>query len=330
MTWLQRIGWAFSPPLFVRVAAACIALAGTLGAAPPPKMLVLDAALAADDAVVAVGERGLVLRSSDHARTWAAAASGATATLTAIAFAPGADRRTGWTVGHEGVVLATTDAGASWRRQFPEGGDADSFLDVLALDAKRILAVGAYGLFAASSDGGATWQRRKVRDDDYHFNRITRGPAGTLYLAGERGTLLKSADDGANWQPIPAPYEGSFYGILPLDRRTLLAHGLRGHVFRSADDGATWRRVEIDAPVLLATALRLRSNFILVGGHARTLWLSRDYGVGFKPVAAAPTTAVAEYLELGDGAVLAVGEAGVQRLELSALVPEAAAPAAPR
>ena len=324
MTWLQRIGRAISPPLFVL-------LAGTALRAAPPKVLALDAALAADNTVVAVGERGLVLRSADHAQSWTTAPSGVGATLTAVAFAPGADSRTGWAVGHEGVVLATTDAGANWRRQFPEGGDADSFLDVIALDAKRVLAVGAYGLFAASNDGGATWQRRKIRDDDYHFNRVTRGPAGTLYLAGERGTLLKSADDGATWQPIAAPYEGSFYGILPLDRRTLVAHGLRGHVFRSADDGATWQPAAIEAPVLLATALRLKSNFLIVGGHARTLWLSRDYGVSFKPVPAAPTTAVAEYLELGDGAVLAVGEAGVQRLELSTLVPEAAAaPAAPR
>ena len=28
---------------------------------------------------------------------------------------------------------------------------------------------------------------------------------------------IRSVDDGANWTSIAAPYEGSFYGILPLD-----------------------------------------------------------------------------------------------------------------
>src|SRR5690606_13888501 len=138
------------------------------------------------------------------------------ATLTGVSFATHAAPQLGWAVGHDALILHSTDEGRTWVKQYQGDDLEESFLDVLALDAQRVIAVGAYGLFAITADGGRTWTRRKIDADDYHLNRITRGPSGTLYLAGEHGTLLRSADNGQTWTPIPAPYEGSFYGILPI------------------------------------------------------------------------------------------------------------------
>ncbi len=298
-----------SRPLFI-VAALAV---GQLGAAVAnPRVLLLDGAVVGS-AIVAVGERGAIFRSADNARTWQAAASLASATLTGVGFAP--DGARGWAVGHDALILTTTDAGRTWQQQWQGENLADSFLDILALDAQRAIAVGAYGLSVTTTDAGKTWTRRKISDDDYHFNRLSRGPTGTLYLAGEHGTLLRSADDGATWQRIPAAYEGSFYGILPLDQRTLIAHGLRGRSFRSIDDGDTWLPLVTPEPVLLAASLKLRSNFFVFAGHARVLLVSRDYGKSLKKWEAPLTTAVAELLEAPDGSIVALGEAGATRLE---------------
>ncbi len=274
-----------------------------------PRMLLLDGAVVGSD-VIAVGERGTILRSTDQAKTWqpAIVAGPATATLTGVSFAP--DQQHGWAVGHDALILASADAGHTWTKQFQGENLQDSFLDVLALDARRVLAVGAYGLCMQTSDGGQTWTRRKLSDDDYHFNRISGGPAGTLYLAGEHGTLFRSGDRGQTWTKLAAPYDGSFYGVLPLERGMLLAYGLRGRVFRSPDDGATWVPVATPQPVLLATAARLSGNTIVVGGQARALLVSRDYGRTLQAWPASLGTAVAELLELPDGSVLALGEAG--------------------
>ncbi|MES2693446.1 MAG: YCF48-related protein, partial [Verrucomicrobiota bacterium] len=219
-----------------------------------PRMLLLDAAFTAD-ALIAVGERGTILRSTDQAATFQPIASPTPTTLTAVSFAPASSL--GWAVGHDALILATTDAGKTWSRQYQGENIQDSFLDVLALDAQRVLAVGAYGLCVVTIDAGKTWARRKLSDDDYHLNRLSRGPTGTLYLAGEHGTLLRSTDAGATWSKIPTPYEGSFYGILPLTERAILAYGLRGHAYRSIDDGATWTQIPTPSPVLLATAAQL-------------------------------------------------------------------------
>jgi photosystem II stability/assembly factor-like uncharacterized protein len=276
-----------------------------------PRMLLLDGTVAGS-AVIVVGERGAILRSGDAATTWQAATSPAAVTLTGVSFAP--DGLRGWAVGHDALILATTDGGQTWRKQFQGENLQDSFLDVLAVDGPHVIAIGAYGMFLTTSDAGQTWTRRKVLDDDYHLNRISRGPTGTLYLAGEHGTLLRSTDNGTRWSRLPAPYEGSFYGILPLDRRTLVAYGLRGRVYRSVDDGDTWQPVATPQPGLLATAVRLKSNTLILGGNARSLFVSRDYGKSIAPLlwpAGAAGGSVAELLELSDGGLLALGEAGV-------------------
>lgn len=275
-------------------------------------MLLLDAAVASD-AIVAVGERGTILRSTDQAATFVPAASSARATLTGVSFSS----ESGWAVGHDALILATTDGGKTWTQQYQAENLQDSFLDVLALDTRRVIAVGAYGLYVVTADGGATWTLRKPVDDDCHFNRISRGPTGTLYLAGERGTLLRSSDDGATWTPIRAPYDGSFYGILPLAEKTLLAYGLRGHVYRSTDDGATWATIATPSPVLLATAAQLAPGTIALAGHSRTLLVSRDGGQTFLAAPTPPSAAISRLIALPNGRLLALGEAGRVLITLS-------------
>lgn len=274
------------------------------------RMLLLDGALAGP-AVVVVGERGAVFRSTDEARTWRAVAVPTRATLTGISFA--ANGQTGWMVGHDAVILVTTNGGQTWEKQFQGENLQDSFLDVFALDQQHAIAIGAYGLCVRTDDGGKAWTRQKLLADDYHLNRLSRGPTGALYLAGEHGTLLRSNDNGVHWTAIAAPYQGSFYGILPLDPRTLLAYGLRGRVYRSVDDGGTWQLVATPEAALLESGVVLKGNTVLLAGSARTVWSSLDYG---KTVVAKtwPATGfsggVAEILELPNGSLLTLGEAG--------------------
>jgi photosystem II stability/assembly factor-like uncharacterized protein len=278
-------------------------------------MLLLDGANLGRE-VIAVGERGTVIVSSDGGATWRKSTTPTRATLTGVSFPPASTARRGWAVGHEAEILVSEDRGATWTRQFQGSNRTDSFLDVLALDEKHVIAVGAYGLFAATENGGATWSTRKIRAEDSHFNRISAGPSGKLYIAGEAGTLLRSADRGTTWREMRSAYQGSFYGILPLGEATLIAHGLRGHVLRSDDDGATWKESPGAAPVLISCAIPVAGKGVLLAGQARNLFLSTDGGLTLTSPPAAPATAVAELLDLGGGRVLALGEAGATFLTL--------------
>lgn len=284
----------------------------------PPRMLLLDGAVIGTE-IVAVGERGTILRSADSGKTWENAPSATNAALTGITFA--ADNRTGWAVGHDALILATSDGGRTWRKQWQGENLTDSFLDVLAFDANHVIAVGAFGLCMGTNDGGRTWQRRQILDADSHLNRLTRGSSGTFYLAGEHGTLLRSIDRGVTWRAIKSPYDGSFYGILPLEIRTLLAHGLRGRIYRSTDNGDRWQEVPNEQRVLIAAAVKLNRGTIVAAGQARALFVSSDEGKTFVALPSGLTTAIAELIETPDGSLLALGEGGASVIEVERVVP---------
>ncbi|MEX0324824.1 MAG: YCF48-related protein [Puniceicoccaceae bacterium] len=304
--------------LFIRMAALLCAASVSAQTERPaelmplaPQSLLLDITMAGDRAV-AVGERGHVLLSDDYGRTWRQVMTSTRSTLTGVHFA---DSLNGWVVGHENIVLKTTDGGETWKRQFPQGPIEERYLDVRFLDAQRGLAVGAYGFARATSDGGRTWEEREISWEEMHLNRISQGLDGRLFIAVEGGALMTSADEGQTWEDLPSPYEGSLFGILPLGPRTLLTYGLRGHIFRSIDSGQTWTESESEGRNLIMHGIRHSSGRIILAGQNGQFVISDDGGKRFR-IWTVEVQGASALVECPDGAVLAVGLNGVHRLTL--------------
>ena len=304
--------------LFLNFLFAAALLPSGLHAAPalPPKLppaargLLLDAAVNGI-AIIAVGERGAIIRSADSGATWETLSSPTHADLTALAFATPSH---GWAVGHGGVILHTLDGGETWTEQFKTPHADTVFLDVAALDQQRAIAVGAFGACFITLDGGRSWLEQKLPIEDNHLNRIATTPAGDVYLAGERGTLLHLASLKHAAAPLTTPSPSSYYGIRPLTETTLLAHGLGGRIHRSEDAGASWQNIPSPLSALFATSIRLKSGTLVLAGQARAFAISLDEGRTFQRWQPPLTTAVAELLEAPNGALLAFGEAGVSIL----------------
>lgn len=270
--------------------------------------LLLDAAVAGD-AIVAVGELGLIRRSPDDGATWTDVPSGVATTLCAVTFA---DARHGWAAGHGAVILQTTDGGRTWTRQFTGPDPESPLLDLLALDGQHVIAVGAFGAYFETQDGGATWHDRAVLAEDMHLNRISRTADGTLFIAGESGTLLRSRDAGQTWAALSTDDDGSLYGVLDLGKTALLAYGLRGRVYRSDNEGDSWAQMPTPGHGLLMTGILLPgTSTVVLAGQARTFWTSRDGGRTFRP-ATDSTNAIAELLLTPSGTLLTIGEAGAR------------------
>ncbi|MCU0976329.1 MAG: YCF48-related protein [Steroidobacteraceae bacterium] len=334
---------------FAALAAPLLALAGgyALGAeqagdaaAEPswiaplaPKSLLLDLARAGSR-VFAVGERGHVLYSDDEGRTWTQVQVPASANLTAVYFL---DETRGWAVGHDEVILRTTDGGKTWARTHFDPEAKQPLLDVWFGDPDRGLAVGAYGVIYESRDGGTSWERVDFEpeelgavapaagedeyDDvdvgiDFHLNAVVPGPGDRLYLAAEAGRLYRSDDAGARWYELPSPYDGSFYGILPLDGDALLAFGLRGNVFRSEDGGKTWTEIPTETVALLHGAARISAETIAIAGTTGVILVSSDGGRSFAFSQQDDRKGFAAVLATSDGELIVAGETGVKRLPL--------------
>jgi len=293
-------------------AAPALAEESSLLAPLASRSLLLDGALVEGLAVV-VGERGHVLLSEDQGRSWRQVVAPSRATLTGVHFH---DRRLGWAVGHDATILRTRDGGESWERVYHDPEAESPLLDVWFRDADNGFAVGAYGLFLATSDGGASWEPRGVSEyDDFHLHHLARDDNGRLYVAAEAGTIYRSDDDGLTWASLPSPYEGSFFGTLPLGGDELLLFGLRGHLFRSEDAGESWQPIESGTEAMLTCGLRLRDGTVIVAGQEGTLLFSADGGHGFTLRARPDRQSLARVLETDDGALILIGEYGVTRIE---------------
>ncbi|MCU0251885.1 MAG: YCF48-related protein [Vicinamibacterales bacterium] len=275
--------------------------------------LLLDAA-ARDGLVVAVGERGHILVSTDEGQSWRQSEVETRALLTGVFMHDG---RLGWAVGHDEVIVRTRDGGLTWQRVHNAPERERPLLDVWFADARTGLAVGAYGGLLATRDGGDTWAPSTVHGgDDAHLNQIAAAADGTLFLAGEAGHLYRSDDRGATWQPLPSPYDGSFFGLLPRPDGSLIAFGLRGHLYRSADRGRSWTPIVTGTEETLTCALDLGSGRFVVGGMAGTLLWSEGEGAAVRKQDLPDRKAIVALAQAAPGTLLLFGEGGVRRIDI--------------
>jgi photosystem II stability/assembly factor-like uncharacterized protein len=301
---------------------------------------------------VAVGARGDVLI-SDDGHAWRQVDVPTRATLTAVT----AVDANVWTVGHDGMILHSSDGGEHWQIQRKDpwqaanaGGDPTEgapLLDVLFVDVRHGFAVGAYSLALRTEDGGQSWQPMTVAakaqdstdaaaddkpakrgDNDKetftaeelkvgqeatpHLNAIARTGSGALLIVAERGSAFRSRDNGATWQRLQLPYDGSMFGVLGYEGDHVLAFGLRGHAFESSDLGAHWTAVQTGTELsLMGGAATADGGAIIVGANGVVLVRAKA-GEALRGYVEQSAGVIAAALPLDQGpALFLAGENGV-------------------
>lgn len=223
----------------------------------------------AGDRLVAVGDKGIVVTSTDGA-TWTQVPTPVDVLLNAVYFV---DDSQGWAVGHDATVIHTADGGQSWTLQSWVPADNRPFMDVLFWDSQRGLAVGAYGLFKVTEDGGKTWidHADPAFEAGPHLNSLTRLADGSLLLVGEQG-LAATSTDGRTWTVHPTGYEGSLFAAVPRGEKGALVVGMRGTVLEAADMTCpAWRKVETGTEKSLFGLTELGNGRVAVGGSSGEL-----------------------------------------------------------
>ncbi len=308
------------------------------------KSLVLDLA-APGPRLVAAGWRGHVLVSEDEAQSWQQEEIPTRRMLTALFFR---DELHGWAVGHGSDILATEDGGKSWKLLNSTPEEERPLFDIYVSDSYGF-AIGAYAKFMTTTDGGKTWQpgefviRKRAESAepaahaeeaedvenaeaaeedlpfDFHLNRIGRSADGIFYIAAEAGYIFRSDDGGHTWQGLPSPYNGSFFGILPLGGDSLLVYGLRGHAFRSEDSGQTWARIETGTTALLTDAVKLAGGGVVITGMAGVILVSTDSGRSFT-LRRPDRISLTAVCEIADDTLLFAGERGFKSYKFTELI----------
>lgn len=263
--------------------------------------------------MIAVGERGHVVASIDG-ENWVQVETPTRATLNAVHFV---DPVNGWAVGHDAVILRTNDGGQSWSSQQFEPGFEKPLMDVYFMDTQRGLAIGAYSLMQETNDGGRTWSEvdTPIREDEWHFNAITRLNDGSILIVGESGTLARSTDGARTWESLESPYESSFFGALPRGPRGAVIYGLRGNAYYTDDiSGGEWERLETNTNASLTGGAVLSGGEIVLVGLNGTILKSTAGVSRVKPVPNPDGKHLSSVAIVGGSNLMIVGESGVSML----------------
>jgi photosystem II stability/assembly factor-like uncharacterized protein len=295
--------------------------------------------------LVAVGQRGHVVYSTDDGASWKQASVPVSSDLTAVFFV---NDKQGWAVGHDGVILHTVDGGGMWALQltgrgandlliaatqrvvevqpasedakkllaeaqrYKEQGPDKPFLDVWFADAQNGYVVGAYNLILRTGDGGKTWESWFDRTDNPKFFNLyaIRPAAGELFIAGEGGLVLKLDRAAQRFRALPIPYNGSFFGVADA-APSVVVFGLRGSVYRSDDSGSTWAKVDAGLPASIVGAVRTAEGATLLADVGGRVVSTSDGGRTFAKVVLAQPMPLAGIADAGGGKVALVGPRGI-------------------
>lgn len=226
-------------------------------------------AVRAGKRIVAVGDYGIALLSDDDGKHFRQAAKmPLSSTLTALSFA---DEKNGWAVGHWGAIVHTADGGETWSIQRMDTQEDRPLFAVHFFNAEEGVAIGLWSLVLRTQDGGKSWETVSLpappdggRADRNLFG-LFASPKGSLFVAAERGMVLRSDDHGKNWRYLDTGYKGSFWTGLALQDGSLIVAGLRGSMYRSTDDGHSWQAVDSGSKSSLTDLIQVGERVVGVG-----------------------------------------------------------------
>lgn len=277
--------------------------------------------------ILAVGERGVLARSTDAGQTWATQRLSIGRSLTSLSLT----KTLCIAVGHGGLVARSLDQGASWQvLQSPDleslNREQDAWLSVHVDSRNRIFLTGAFGKFLVSEDQGETFKRFEVFEEgfDWHLYQLLEDRFHKAWiLLGESGhigetpsstdilSLVKQPDAPLAFPASRMDYEGSFFGGLVTPMGSRIVYGMRGRIFRQSSPLAVWQEVSVNEPYSWMASLVLKDGKVLLLGEQGRVAVSEDDGRRFT-VQRLATSTIAAACQLENGDVWLAGLDGLQ------------------
>jgi photosystem II stability/assembly factor-like uncharacterized protein len=165
---------------------------------PLPTGDALRALWGTEAAVLAIGEGGTILRSTDHGGAWVTVSSGTTRHLNAIWGSAEGDL---WIAGDEQTILRSTDGGVSWQLASPPA--VGNLAAIWGSDPHDVYFAGGAGQLLHTDDHGRSFATlRPLGDTDEQLTAVWGSAADDLYVTGDRGSVLATQDHGQHWTTL--------------------------------------------------------------------------------------------------------------------------------
>ncbi|MBA4176165.1 MAG: hypothetical protein C0505_06350 [Leptothrix sp. (in: Bacteria)] len=237
-------------------------------------------AFADGNTVVALGNLGQTMRSTDAGATWTAGYSYGASSWYRLRFASPTFGLAVSAIG--GLTLRTSDGGQTWTRI--GGGTIDENVTGMAASPsgsvvlagslgrdllrsvdggatwalpgfslvgarfqkpsfateQRVIAIRPSGQVALSVDAGQTWSIAYDRLGQVGLSNTTMASATLGFVVGDNGLVLRTSDGGSSWAPVTSGTTQPLRSVGCLTAAVCLVGGFDGALLRSVDGGATW------------------------------------------------------------------------------------------
>ena len=135
-----------------------------------------------------VGNNGSIRKTTDGGETWISKFSGTTAELNSVKFF---NINLAAACGNNGTFLISTDGGETWISRVTN--IPDNLSSLIFKDENKVWCVGSNGIIIESNDLGISWTVHNVTDRK--LNTIVIKPDNNIFIAGNKGTMLKYSDN---------------------------------------------------------------------------------------------------------------------------------------
>jgi len=268
--------------------------------------------------VFAVGERGIILRSTDEGASWEQLESPIDVTLTGISFS---SDKEGWIVGHESTILHSIDGGATWVINSYKPEEEKFYMSVNFVTPQLGYVQGTDGELWVTEDAGKSWDVSILSVEEWYQNHLfaieTIGE--TALVAAERGGVFYSEDGLTDWQPVPSPYDGSFFGVNKVANQYLI-FGMSGQLYLIKPGTLEWVKINTETDqFLLDSVATADKQLVLVVGRGGVVLVLNKKGELVKKTEDSSRVDYTAVTVLGETVYLASMAGGVRTMPLNKL-----------
>jgi photosystem II stability/assembly factor-like uncharacterized protein len=233
-----------------------------------------DVAFLSTTQLVAVGQGGTVIYSTDGGMNWNDGAGiGAGDDLLSLSFSGS----TIVAVGKNGRVVRSLDVGVNWTEENPAAGPDLNRAVATFIDNSIVVAVGkkdgtAFTVFR-STDSGDNWTQlgnpNVPTSGGKNLNAVAFSGDIGVAVGDKNGgnfTFLRTIDKGLNWTQINLAGGNDLYAVSFVTPLDVVAVGKAGVAAYSSDAGATWTKVAPDPSAANLNYITFSGNNVVAAG----------------------------------------------------------------
>ncbi len=285
-----------------------------------PHSLILDIQ-SIRNLVIAVGERGFILRSTDNGNSWQQSNVPVRVTLTSSYFV---NKKCGWAVGHDGVVLRTRDGGKNWQKIL-DGYQANQLMYQLAKQ-QVTEQLSAISMATGSERTLLEKELEKLQyDEDDALTFVEEGASRPFldvwfknenegFVIGALGLFLKTSDGGDSWTSWADHIDNTdLFHLNSISKisNKLFITGEAGTLFVSDDYGNSWNSLTSPYKGSFFGITGKNDKYLVLHGLRGNAFISFNKGASWKKIATQSNASIYGSALLSNDKVILVGGSGV-------------------